>query len=64
MSLSFVKKKYTNVFPITIGGSASNTYLTISNIGGVNSNGPSSDDTITIGNCNPDNMLTTDMGLY
>lgn len=64
MATSYVKKKYTLVVPITVGGTANGTYTTISHIGGVNSNGPSASDTITLGNCDPDGMLTSDMGLY
>lgn len=64
MATSYVKKKYTIVVPITIAGAASNTFTTISHVGGVNSNGPSASDTITLGNCDPDGMLISDMGLY
>lgn len=63
-ALSYVKKKYTAVQPIKIAGTAGAAFLTVSHIGGVNTNSPTIDDTVTIKDCNPDGMLDSDMKLY
>lgn len=60
---SYVKKKYTFVTPVGVTGSSDVASITVSHLGGVNSNTTASE-TITLGACDPDNMLTTDMGLY
>lgn len=53
-SLSFVKKRYTAVFPLKISTGLDSLAVTISHIGGVNTNGAVSADTFTLGAVNPD----------
>lgn len=62
MALSFVKKKYTAVFPIRVLANQSSSETTISHIGGRNSAGTAN--TINLASCNPDGLTTSDMGLY
>lgn len=63
-ALSFVKKRYTLVLPLKVNDGSGGVSFSISHIGGVNSNAPTSNETITLAQCNPDNQLTTDMGAY
>lgn len=63
-SLSFVKKRYTAVFPLKITTGLDSLAVTISHIGGVNTNGAVSADTFTLGAVNPDNQTKTDMDSY
>lgn len=62
-SLSFVKKKYTFVTPIQFDDASNATGLTISHIGGINTNAPVAS-TLTLGDANPDNIASTDMKAY
>lgn len=62
-SLSFVKKKYTVVIPISVDAGQNLTQFTISHIGGVNTNAPVPA-TLTLKDCNPDGMAQADMDLY
>lgn len=62
-SLSYVKKKYTTVFPIDLGLGEDKAEFTISHIGGINTNAPIGA-THTLKDSNPDGMLTSDMALY
>lgn len=62
-ALSYVKKKYTSVAPIELGAGVNVGYLTISHVGGVNTNAPVAL-THTLADSNPDGMLTSDMQLY
>lgn len=63
-SLSYVKKKYTNVTPLKIAGTTAVVAQTISHVGGVNTNSPTIQSTITLKDCDPDGALTQDMELY
>lgn len=66
-SLSYVKKKYTAVTPIKIAAGNNENFLTISHVGGKNTSptGPTAlTQTVTLTDCNPDNMLSKDMELY
>jgi len=60
--LSYVKKKYTVVIPINVRNGEEFAQSTISHIGGKNSTTPAF--TLTINDCNPDNMLLDQMKLY
>ncbi len=62
MALSFVKKKYTTVLPITMGVGEDLAQLTISHIGARNSTTPGNTTVLT--DCDPDGMATEDMKLY
>ncbi len=62
MALSFVKKKYTIVEPITMAVNQSVSEITISHIGSKNTTTPAN--TITLRNADPDQMATGDMKLY
>ncbi len=61
-SLSYIKKKYTVVEPITILAGNGAVEVTISHIGGRNAAVPA--DTVTLLRANPDSMLTDQMKLY
>lgn len=56
---SYVKKKYTQVKPLIAKVGQDTIAGTISHIGGRNTTTPN--DTATIADCDPDNMLTADM---
>lgn len=62
MALSFVKKKYTVVLPLRVAAGANVVESTISHIGARNAAAPAS--TITVTQCDPDGMATSDMELY
>ncbi len=61
-SLSYVKKKYTVVIPINVAVGEEFAETTISHMGGKNA--ANVINTLTINNCNPDNMLIDQMQLY
>ncbi len=61
-ALSYVKKKYTVVVPLKLAAGDGSAEATISHIGGKNAALPSG--TLTLTNCNPDNMLVDQMKLY
>lgn len=61
-SLSFVKKKYTTVSTVDVAVGTDRAEVTVSHIGGRNAANPAA--TITLLDCNPDNMLTDQMKLY
>lgn len=61
-ALSFTKKKYTAVFPLSVAQGTDLTEVTISNFGGRNSTTPL--ETITLNSCNPDNLQLDDMQLH
>lgn len=62
-ALSFVKKKYTYVAPIQFDDGANATSITISHIGGINTNSLLAS-TLTLGDANPDGIAEIDMKAY
>lgn len=58
-TFQYQKKKYTAVFPVRIAAGNDSTAATISIMGGRNSTTPN--ETITLAQCNPDDLLTNDM---
>lgn len=62
-SLSYVKKKYTTVFPVDLALGETAAEFTISHVGGINTNSPIGA-THTMKDSNPDGMLGSDMALY
>lgn len=63
-SLSYIRKKYTAVTPIRMGAGTNEISLTISHIGGCNTNVTDPNLTVVLANCNPDGLLDTDMKSY
>ena len=64
IATSYVKKKYTTVLELVCPLNINSVELTVSHIGGVNTNSVVTNNNITLGRCNPDGMLFTDMNLY
>ncbi len=60
--MTWIRKKYTKVFPVEIAANANESTSTISFIGGRNSSAPAG--TITIADVNQNNNIRTDMTLY
>lgn len=61
-SSTYVKQKYTAVFPIIIPAGGDVAQTTISHIGGKNATTTAA--TLTLTDCNPDQKLLTNMNLY
>ncbi len=61
-ALSYVRKKYTTVLPLIADETETTVTRTVSHIGGRNSSDPTK--TLTLLDCNPDEMLEKDMELY
>lgn len=63
-SLSYVKKKYTAVTPIRLNPGTNVFSVTISHVGGINTNVVNPGNTIVLPDCDPDGLLSNDMKAY